>query len=255
MLPQLDRALIDGEPGRTLLAGSPRLDLAEKLAAAGHWVTVADLEEDAAAQWHARMAPAVAARLTLACRTYGDVAFGPASFDRILLSDALFRYKEPQWVIAKAQRELKPDALLFVREPVAAPVPTAGSASAKARTAAKGLQAIRRAALSPLHPWFVGAQAAEAIDRGAHLHLERFALQHAAVSQALAAALTVDQQWLGHPLRLLCGELAFGARPRLAAMLATLARALPENDDPALPGLRAAGFVARRALKGGVTFG
>src|SRR5688500_11541275 len=79
LLPWLDAQVLSREPGRVLLAGVPRADLAVSLARAGHWVTLCDLDEEAVARLHARLEPKVAGRLTLVDRSYGEAAFAPSS--------------------------------------------------------------------------------------------------------------------------------------------------------------------------------
>ena len=52
VLPAFDRYVQGCEPGRTLLAGGVRSDLAIALARAGHWVTVSDLDATALERLH-----------------------------------------------------------------------------------------------------------------------------------------------------------------------------------------------------------
>ena len=259
VLPQLDRWLIQQAPGRTLLAGSVRRDLAEALARAGHFVTVADLDDDEIADWHAQLPAALAAQLTLVAKPYGEMAFGPASFDRIALFDALARYRQPQWVVAKAARELKPDATLAVREPVRQPLgelarfaePT-GVTHRMLGPALTVLDAVLHGRHNRL---LLNRQAREAIDRGAHLQQQRFAAVGSDVPAYLTAHLTLDTGWLGHPLRLQFADVAFGARLPLRRVLAQAVAHVPESAPAEERGVRAVGLLARRALAGRDLFG
>ncbi len=257
VLPQLDRWILQQSPGRTLLAGALRRDLAESLARAGHFVTVADLEDDDIAAWHPHLPAALAAQLTLVAKPYGEIAFGPASFDRIALFDTLARYRQPSWLVAKAARELKPDAVLAVREPVRQPLGDLAPyahASVTARWVGPTL-ALLDALLQDRHNrLLLNRRAREAIDRGAHLQLQRFALVGEDVSAHLSAHLTLDAGFLGHPQRLHLAEMAFGARQPLRQALARMVEAIAVTAEPTQSGVRAVGLIARRALAGGVLF-
>lgn len=254
-LPQLDRLLSDCSDSRVLLAGSLRRDLAQALAGRGNWVTVADLDDDRMAQWHAQLPADIAGRLTLVARPYGEMAFAPASFDRIALFDTLTRYRQPQWVLHKAQRELKPEALLFVREVVAAPMAMPHQLpSTRTRALAATLAVVERLAHSAAATLVFDERALEAIDRGAHLHHRPLPLDQPQLLALIAEVLTVDRTIVGHPLRLQAAQLAFGARAQVAEFLSHIGRQLPQADTSEVPGPRAVAVVARRALKGGILF-
>ncbi|MBI5608814.1 MAG: methyltransferase domain-containing protein [Deltaproteobacteria bacterium] len=269
ILPPLDAWLLAQPPGRVLLAGSAPRHLAEQLAGAEHWVSVTDLDEVELRAWHAELRPEVAAHLTLLPRGYGDVAFGPASFDRIALFDTLASYRNPAWVLNKVARELKPDGLLALREVVSGALPSEWSTPPLVQAppvaprvgAERWLAPVLQPALPALHsraaPWLVDGPTQEALDRGAHLHALRFALPATEVHEGVAAHLALEQVWLGSAERLmLCGLLA-GARPWLAKLLQRALQMVPAavageaagGDRP-----RCIGLVARRKLTGGLQF-
>jgi len=252
VLPTLDRQLTACQQARVLLAGSARRDLALQLTRADNWVTVADLDSDSAQRWHRDLPAELAARLTLVTRPYGEVTFAPASFDRVALFDMLGRYRQPAWVLHKASRELKPEALLFVRD--------RGRVAGRAdpsdplqRALERGMRGLRWTAQGPIGPLAFGPRALEAIDRGAHLTAAALA-DADSLRDLVAATLPIDEVLTGHPLRLACAELAFGASEFVRRALATCVHRLPEAHD-GTAGLAAVGIVARRALKAGVRFG
>ncbi len=259
VLPVLDEWLLAQEPGRVALAGSPRRDLAEALAKAGHWVTVSDLEDEALRQWHAELAPDVASHLTLLARPYGDVTFGPASFDRVALFDGLSAYQEPGWILHKASRELKPDGLLAVREPVRGNLPVGwaslgrGYSPTRLRAVQKLLSAAPQLLSGRAGPWLLQPDALDAIERGAHLDPGRFALTATELQEAVAAVLTIEQTWIGHSARLAACSLPWRAKPALRrAALAAIQQTPVAADvvDAGLPAPRLVGLVARRSLRG-----
>ncbi len=268
ILPPLDAWLLAQAPGRVLLAGSAPRQLAEQLAAAEHWVSVTDLDDGELRAWHAQMRPEVAAHLTLLPRGYGDVAFGPASFDRIALFDTLASYRNPAWVLNKVARELKPDGLLVLREVVSGDVPAEWASppvlqppAAPRVVLGSWLAPTLDPALPALHsrlaPWLVDAATLEALDRGAHLDALRFALPAGEVQDGVAAHLALEQVWLGGAERLvLCGLLA-GARPWLAHVVRRLLQAVPATvtaDSSLGQRARCVGLVGRRKLTGGLQF-
>ncbi len=258
ILPELDAWLLDQEPGRVALAGSVRRDLAEALARAGHWVTVADLDEEDLRAWHGQLTPEVAGHLTLLARPYGDIAFGPASFDRLALFDTLAGYREPAWILHKAGRELKPDGLLAVREPVAGPLPPdwaglgRGYAPTRLKLIQRGLDLAPSVLSGPAGPWLLQAQALDAIERGAHLRPNAAVLQAADLQANISGVLQIEQTWIGHSARLAASCLPWGAKPMLRrAALAALQRtpSLADAQDAGLALPRAVGVVARRSLR------
>lgn len=257
-LPDLDRWLLAQEVGRVALAGSVRRELAEALARAGHWVTVSDLDEETLRDWHAGLTPEVAGHLTLLARPYGDVSFGPASFDVVVLFDALAGYREPGWILHKAARELKPDGLLALREPVCGPLPQAwaglgrGYAPTRLKVIQNALHVAPRLLAGAAGPWLLQPQALDAVERGAHLCGWRSALPAGELQAAVAAALLPEQAWIGHSARLAACSLPWGARPPLRrAALAAMARTpeLADAQDAGLPAARLVGVVARRSLR------
>jgi 2-polyprenyl-3-methyl-5-hydroxy-6-metoxy-1,4-benzoquinol methylase len=259
VLPQLDRWLLERPVGRILLAGTPRRPLAEALARRGHWVTVADLDEVAVQQWHSTLAPGLAAQLTWMSRPYGDISFGPAVFDCIVLGDLLAGYRDPSWVLAKAVRELKPDGALAVRALVQGPVVVdapAGSPATVPRWVGGALSRLVRTLQSPLAPLFVDAAAREAIDRGAHLVAARFALPATQLQAWLVPPLYPVHLWVADSRRTLACELLYGAKPGLRRTLRQLIAQVPEDrglgDDMAAP--RCMAWVAERRLGGGLRF-
>lgn len=258
-MPPLDQWLLAQEPGRVALAGSPRRELAESLARAGHWVTVTDLEDEALRQWHADLSPEVASHLTLLARPYGDVTFGPASFDRVAIFDALAAYQEPSWIIHKASRELKPDGMLAVREPVRGPLPEGwaslgrGYSATRLRALQKVLAAAPKLLSSPAGPWLLQAEALDALERGAHFAEGAFALPASDLQEAIAAVLTLEQTWIGHSARLSACSLPWGAKPALRRAAVAMLRQMPvlaDVLDAGLPAPRLVGLLARRSLRG-----
>ncbi len=221
VLPWLDSWLVQQESGRVLFAGVPREDLARTLARAGHWVTVCDLAEGEATALQARLTPAEAGRLTLVERDYGEAAFGPSSFDLIVLADALHRYREPRWLIHKAHRELKIDGHLALRALVQGPVPSVPCAVPPSRPLAievklaQLLDRVGKRLTGRLGVALLGAQARDAIERGAHLHTTRFAQPVEDVLADVQSLLAVEQVAIGHAQRLRLAEWGWDARPPL----------------------------------------
>lgn len=278
VLPGLDEWLRTREPAepgvepralRVLLAGVPRLDLAMDLARDGHWVTVCDLDSEQIAELHSGLDAKVAARLTLVDRVYGEASFAPSSFDLILLADALHTYREPQWLVHKAQRELKPDALLALRLLVQGPLhdlppsslfphgktrppsPASGGQVLAERAGEKALFEVERWLRSPAGLLLAGPMARDAIERGAHLQTERFAPQAEAMVQAVASVLQIEELRVGHTLRLRLADALYGLHQPLRVPLLKALRAVPEeaNDvDRMRKTPRVLGIVARRAL-------
>lgn len=218
VLPWLDTWLVQQEPGRVLFAGAPRVELARSLARAGHWVTVCDLAEGEATALQARLTPAEAGRLTLIERDYGEAAFGPSSFDLVVLSDALHRYREPRWLIHKAHRELKIDGRLALRAlvqghitPVASCLPPVPPLAMEVRLA-HVLDNLASRLPGRLGLALLGAHAREAIERGAHLHTARFAQPADDVIADVQALLAIEQVAIGHSQRLRLAEWSWDAR-------------------------------------------
>jgi SAM-dependent methyltransferase len=232
------------------------------LARDGHWVTVSDLDAERIASLHAGLDAKVAGRLTLVDRPYGEASFAPSSFDLVLLADALHTYREPQWLVHKALRELKPDALLALRVLVQGPLPQM-PAGTRAAVPASGAQALAERAgeqvlrhvesllRSPAGALLAGPVAREALDRGAHLHTDRFAPQAEGVLQAVASVLRLEEVRVGHTLRLRLADALFGLRGPLCKPLLRALRAVPEEAtdiDRLRTGPRVLGLIARRAL-------
>ncbi len=268
ILPALDAWLLAEPAGRVLLAGcAPRI-LAEKLAAAEHWVTVTDLDENELRLWHAQLRPEVAAHLTLLARGYGDVAFGPASFDRIALFDTLVTYRNPSWVLNKVARELKPDGVLALREVVQGPLPAEWTAQGLLRLAptprvdtARWLRPALQPTVRAIHGraarLLVDLPTQEALERGAHLDALRFALDADEVQAGVAAHLSLEASWLGGAERLQACCLLAGSRPWLAHGLRRALRLLPalaSGDAHTRESPRCVGLLARRKLTGGLQF-
>lgn len=260
VLPQLDRWLLSRTPGRILLAGAPRQALAEELARRGHWVTVSDLDEDAVRTWHASLAPQIAAQLTWMTKAYGDISFGPAVFDCIVLTDALAGYCDPQWVVAKAVRELKPDGELALRAWIQGAIPSAWRDAPDPPPASRWIGALlpRTAHIlrSPFAAALVDATAQEAIDRGAHLDAGRFAMEASALAALCGPPLDAVVVWLGDSRRTAACEQMLGARPTWRRVLRKLVATLPESmgSGDGAEGPRCAGWVGRRSLGGGLRF-
>lgn len=258
-LPPLDAWLLAQETCRLALAGSVRRDLAEALARAGHWVTVADLDDDELRRWHAELAPDVASHLTLLARPYGEITFGPASFDRVVLFDALAGYQEPGWIIHKASRELKPDGLLAIREPVRGALPVGWSNLGRGYAATR-LRAVRalldfapEVLAGRAGPWLLEPAAVDAVERRAHLDHSRFALEAADFQDAVAAALSIEQAWIGHSAHLAACALPWAAKAPLRQIALAAVRQTPvlaDVLDAGLPLPRVVGLLARRGLRG-----
>ncbi len=260
ILPWLDAWILQREPGRTLLAGSPRADLVVALAQAGHWLTVADLDPTVIGQWHERLDPAVLGRLTLVDKAYGDAAFGPSSFDHVILLDNLHRYREPQWLLHKALRELKPDAWLAARVLVQGPLvaqwqplvvaPTTAVRPLQQKLATTGVQYLENALQSGLAAALAPRPTREALQRGAYGGDTRFALQFSDVAEAMAAGLSLHSVALGDPLRLracnLLAGLRFSGGAPMARLLQQTQPLVDASDARTEP--RVVAVVARRSL-------
>jgi len=262
VLPALDRWLQGCEPGRTLLAGGVRQELAIALAQAGHWVTVSDLDADQLDQLHARLTPSEAGRLTLVDRGYGDAAFAPSSFDLVVIFDAMHTYFEPAWLVNKAARELKPDGMLAAR------VLTRGSAAplqpwsetvhpdshvdrSAARAAQRGLAGVETLLRSKAAPALCTPAATDAVERGAHFCAQRFATDLTQVLAWYNGALTLEKAFVGHSLRLQAADALFGLRHVAhEALLAALQHLPPSatSQDLNRPDARVVGLVARKRL-------
>lgn len=266
VLPLLDAWLAAQEPGRVLLAGAPRIDLAVTLAQADHWVTVADLDEATVAEVHAGLAPKVAGRLTLVARDYGQASFAPASFDLVVMSDTLHTYQEPGWLLHKAQREVKPDGLVAVRALVKGDAAT--RAELQVRPAPLGLVpdalleralvALEALAKTPAGVALLTPAALDAIERGALLQAERFAQEAAWLIDLVGTHLTVEEAFVGHTLRLRACDDLFGARPMVRQGLLQLLAQLPAaatTGDRHKTEPRVLGLVARRSLRRGTSSG
>jgi len=263
VLPWLDTQVRSHEPGRVLLAGTPRPDLAVALARDGHWVTLSDLDDEAMARLHARLEPRIAGRLTLVNRSYGDASFAPSSFDLVVLSDALHMYLEPVWLVHKAARELKADGHFVARALVTGdladcsdcglpPSAAEGAHVSGLESAALQVLAQLEAALrGPAAALVANGRAREAVARGAHLQAERFAPQVGAVTEAIGAVLSIEHVCVGHTLRLRLGDALYGVRSPLRRALFEALRRLPEQAraaDRARKGPRLLGILARKAL-------
>ena len=239
VLPWLDSWLVQQEPGRVLFAGAPRVDLARTLARAGHWVTVCDLADGEATALQARLTPAEAGRLTLVERDYGEAAFGPSSFDLIVLADALHRYREPRWLINKAHRELKIDGRLALRALVQGAIPVLPTCLPPAKPLAietqlgHTLARVARRLPGRLGFALLGAHAREAMDRGAHLHTTRFAQPAAEVIDDVQSLLAVEQVAVGHSQRLRLAEWCWDARAPIDRVLPIWLGRLPALATPA----------------------
>ena len=262
VLPAFDRWLRSAEPGRVLLAGGVRADIAIDLASAGHWVTLSDLDEASLGRLHARLTPAQAGRLTLVDRAYGDAAFAPSSFDLIVLFDAMHTYFEPAWLVNKAARELKADALFAARllvrgdlEPLrglAPALPVLDRARQTGEQAAQlvlpQLQTLLRSALAPA---LASERATEALERGAHLCADRFATDLDVVTRWFGTTLTPERAFAGHTLRLELADALFGLRGPAHRAISALLDRLPEmatQTDATQLAPRVVAVVARKRL-------
>ncbi len=256
-LPWLDSWLLEQEPGRLLLAGAPRVELARSLARAGHWVTVCDLAEGEATALQARLTPAEAGRLTLVERDYGEAAFGPSSFDLVVLSDALHRYREPRWLIHKAHRELKIDGRLALRALVQGEIPQLPTRLPAVKPLAMEVRLAhvldRIASRLPGHLGLalLGAHAREAIERGAHLHTARFAQPATDVFADVQSLLAIEQVAVGHSQRLRLAEWCWDARAPFDLVLPIWLSRLPAlatQTDLARRDPRVVAIIARKKL-------
>lgn len=203
LTPSWDRALLDVDANRVLIAGLPRLDLAIALAAAGRFVTICDLDPDQVSAAHARLDAEVAGRIQLVPKSYGDAAFAPSSFELVVYCDTLHRWEEPQWVAHKLARELKVDSVLHARlwvhgaldvgETPIVSDDTVGSW----RSAVKApLQAGIRAALpglsAPAAAWLLDAAGRDAVDRGAWQRAWQPRLDASAQIEAIDSRLRIE---------------------------------------------------------------
>ena len=262
ILPGLDRRARALVGDRVLVAGEPRVDLALELAETGHWVTVTDLDAERLADVHAQASPQAAGRLTLVDKAYGDAAFGPSSFDTVLLYDAIHAYDRPAWLVRKVERELKFDGYLIARLLVKGPIDaersgeqanTSSPNRALQRVARRCIERVEAGCASPLAPILLDGRGRDAVDRGAHLQRGRFSGSMDSLAEILDRQLVAEQWWIGHTLRLRACDLLFGAR---LALRQTLLRALPvlpecaDTADIALSDSRVVGLVARKALGG-----
>jgi SAM-dependent methyltransferase len=263
VLPSLDAWVRQLEPGRALLAGAPRADLAIALARAGHWVTLCDLDDDGVAALHATLGPSEAGRLTLVNRTYGQAALTPSSFDLVVLSDVLHTYVDPMWLVNKAHRELKPDGLLVARvlaQGDTAPCRSHGASAATSRPAqaisvavGQGLRGFERLLHTRLAPLLAGPLAREAIERGAHLETMRFAPGIGAVLTHMASVMPIERVRIGHSVRLRTCDALYGTAGPVRQALRRLLDVLPQEADAAdlsRTAPRVLGLVARRSLSG-----
>ena len=257
VLPWLDSWLLQQEPGRVLFAGAPRMDLARSLARAGNWVTVCDLAEGEATALQARLTPTEAGKLTLVERDYGEAAFGPSSFDLIVLSDVLHRYREPHWLINKAHRELKVDGRLALRALVQGEIPPlperlpAVKPISGEKQFARLFQTISARLSGRLGLALLGAHAREAIARGAHLHTARFAQSLTQVIGDVRALLAIEQVALGHTQRLRVAEWCWDARAPFDRTLPIWLGRLPAlatQDDGLRRDPRVVAVIARKKL-------
>lgn len=235
VLPWLESWLIQQEPGRVLLAGVPRKDVARSLARLGHWVTLCDLPEGEATQLQSQLSPAEAGRMTLVERDYGEAAFGPSSFDLILLFDALHRYRQPEWLIHKAHRELKIDGHLAVRALVRGEIPQQPTqlppvpALAVEAQLDRVLDKLAAQVNGTLGRLLLGPHAHEAMDRGAHLHTERFAQVAEIVVQDIEKLMQIEHVAVGHTQRLRLAEWLWDARAVLRVSLPPWLERLPQQ--------------------------
>ncbi len=258
ILPSFDDLVRELPLGRVLLAGVPQVALALALARRGHWVTQSDLDDEQIAQLHKNLTPQEAGKITLVNREYGQAAFAASSFDAGVLFDAMHTYFEPQLLIGKIAREIKPDGVLLLRTLVQGPVPSSTPVRKNlqflAEKATRPLaHQLTQAAHNKMAALWTTAHAREAIDRGAHLQNPRFAPQMSTVLQQVAAFLQVENTVIGHTLRLQLADLLTGARPNLRPVLRKAIEKVPEMATPSdaqCSDARVVGLVARRTLLG-----
>ena len=255
ILPTFDETVAALPAGRALLAGVPTVARAEALVRAGHHVTVADLERHELHAFNAALGPAASSKLTLVDKPYGEAAFGPSSFDAIVLMDTAHRYVQPRWIAQKAYRELKFDGHLCCRLWVHGPAPadTTPVSSTSSGLPPQLWQTLTSACKSPAAVLLLDRLGRDAIDRGAHLPTESFAAPWAQTLDELGDRLTLLNTIVGHTMRLRAAELFYGARPALRALLSAAIETVPELADDAdlqRGGARAVGARWQKRLGG-----
>lgn len=270
LTPSFDAEICAFDARRVLLAGAPRLDLAIRLAEAGRFVTLCDLPTGRVASAHARLEPAVAGRLQLVDKPYGQAAFAPSSYDLAVFCDSLDAYDEPEWVAHKLARELKVDAVLMARLWTRGPLPkldgeleaeqaSAADDASRSPLGVAGAIAQRLAAHPPLPRWTLDALGADAVDRGAWS--KSLQPRHDATSQigAIDSRLRVEAVRCYDAQRAALGAWAAHGRGWLReAALASLQRqerpasdALRSNDEARIVTLRARRALGDRRLMAG----
>lgn len=244
------------DPGRLLLAGATSAALVDTFVTAGHTVTVCDVPSHARHRMHAELGSDAGGRTTIVDKPYGEAAFGPSSFDTIVHLDAMHRFANPAWAIAKMHRELKYDGLLAARFPVDGQAPVEVLDAAKREPhpdLSDVLTALERLCRGPARRLLVNADGRDAIRRGAHLGERTFALQWSDAWAAIGDKLGIEHVFAGHTQRLQALNLTGGARPPLTALATALAGRLPEladRADLASGRPRAVGVIARKMLGG-----
>lgn len=254
LTPWFDAEICATDARRVLLAGAPRLDLAVALAEADRFVTLCDLPSASVAGLHARLAPAVAGRIQLVDKPYGQASFAPSSYDIAVYSDILGSYEEPEWVAHKLARELKVDALLFARLWVHGPLPELEAeiaATEEQRPAGFGERLGRSLARHPRLPKvLLEPLGADAVDRGAW----QIGMQprHSASEELLAidSRLRIESVTVGDDARAAYAALAAHGRGpiRRAALAALAATSAAEATLPSEGEARIVTLRARRAL-------
>jgi len=278
VLPDFERRVLAEEARRVLVCGAPRPDLIKRLAEAGRWVAVCDVDEVESARIDAAVGLQLRTQVNITARPYPDVSYQSSSFDAVVFLDALHRYTEPEWVLRKVQRECKVDGVVALRTPVRGPVTmacTATETSGTSRTGAfvhfvrKRLEQAEgfadervtgelKRVIRAFAPWPPNTpEAAEAFERGAHLSLDRFAIGGDAVCRWMQELFRIDRAEVGSSARMWFCEAAAGLQPRVASLCARALEFVPGDLPrvaPASEEVFALGLFGRKTLGLGRTF-
>ncbi|GEM_PF-3060382 len=254
-LPALDAQLDHLDARRVLLAGVVHASTANRLAANGHMVTVADVGKAHIRQFHSQIDKAHGTKVSIVNKPYGDATFGPSSFDAIIHLDGLHRFTKPAWAVAKAYRELKFDGVIVVRALVNGLPPrdvdvTTGATGASP-WATKAIERLKQLGRSRVAGLFLDARGRDAVDRGAHLADRSFAIPWTDAVAALTEKMALQQHWAGHSQRLAAVSLLYGARqqltPAIDEVIANTPR-LADEVDLATGNERVVGIVVKKKL-------
>lgn len=235
ILPTFDLQIGALPVGRTLIAGVPTPERAVALAEAGHSLTICDVASDETERFAAALPPAVAAKLTLVDKPYGQASFGPSSFDNLLLLDTLHRFAKPRWVAQKAFRELKFDGTFACRIWVTGPAPEDASATRDIPPAAMtaALRSAQALWTGPAMRVLLTARGRDAVQRGANFRGPQQACDWISTVEAVAEKLTLESTDIGSSARLQAAELLYGARAPVRTLVSQSMESLPATASQA----------------------